>query len=480
VTVTDAHGCQSLGFGTVGTQCVSHITGTIFHDLNNNCVQDSGEGPINGTVIISGRSGTYYGTTYSGTSYSIDVTDTGTYTLSAVIYNNYCNSLVRCGSSSHTVTILHQGDSSTGNNFAFQGASGFDLALHPGWTSVSPGFTKEYWVMGFNQSPVAFTGAATIVFTYDSNLIYQSSYAPLPVHDPAAHTLTWQVAHLPSPNFDWNGRFRNFFTVPATMSPGYLMYSSFSISPTSGDCDSSNNVLTFSETCYGSHDPNDKKVEPSGAITESDSILTYTIDFQNTGTAATNFIIIKDTLSPNLDPASVVNIASSHPYSKFDISGRGILTWTFNPLALPDSLADPDGSKGFVKFTIRKKRDLAVGATISNTASIYFDYNGAVVTNTVADTLTNPLSIIERSSDPMVHVTAYPNPFSDMTTIVVSGLNESYGFELYDMTGRLVQSIPSMNVGEFKIHRDGMAGGVYLYRITTRTHQYAYGKLIAK
>ena len=129
-------------------------------------------------------------------------------------------------------------------------------------------------------------------------------------------------------------------------------------------------------------------------------------------------------------------------------------------------------------FTVKKKANLPIGTTINNTASIYFDYNDAVVTNTVADTEAWPNYIFEVSNNSNVSVKAFPNPFSDITHIVVTGLNEKFGFELYDVTGRLQQSVPSVGNNQFEVRRGLLAKGVYLYRIIVTGKPAAYGKLV--
>src|ERR1019366_4866200 len=258
--------------------------------------------------------------------------------------------------------------------------------------SAAPGFQKGYWVMPYNQGTLPFTGIATLVFQYDSNLVYQYSHSPagrpLPGWDSVAHTLTWLVDSMPYGSWDWYGcRFENFFVVPATLPLGYQLQSNFWITPTTGDCDTSNNFLSFSEITTGCHDPNEKTVTPE-QLPETDSVLTYTIHFQNTGNDSTHFIVVTDTLSPFLDPASVKTVASSHPYSSFSITGHGVLTWEFKPLRLVDSIRNPQGSKGFVIFQVKKKAGVAAGTSISNSATIYFDYNSGIITNTVSDTVT--------------------------------------------------------------------------------------------
>jgi fimbrial isopeptide formation D2 family protein len=392
-----------------------------------------------------------------------------------------CNNFTFCNNINQTVSLPVLGDSSVNNNVGLSSSSGYDLALHPGWTSADPGFQKEYWVMPYNQSIAPAPAPITVVFNYDPNLIYQYSLAPLPVVDTVGHTLTWTMNTVPSPYYDWdNFRFQNFFMVPASLSLNYQLQSDFRITPVSGDCDSSNNHYHYSETVIGSHDPNAKTVSPAGPVTAEDSILTYTIYFQNTGSDSTHFVIIKDTLSPNLDPASVRNIASSDKYSSFNVSGKGVLTWTFNPLRIVDSATNPAGSKRFIMFTVKKKAGLSIGSTISNTAFVYFDYNTAVVTNTVIDTESLPLHIFEISNIADITVKAFPNPFNDYTHIVVTGINEKFGFELYDATGRLQQSIPSVDNNQFEVHKGELSDGVYMYRILVAGKPAAYGKLVVE
>ena len=224
--------------------------------------------------------------------------------------------------------------------------------------------------------------------------------------------------------------------------------------------------MYFIETCTGSHDPNLKTVSPVGPVDENDSILSYTIYFQNTGTAATRFIYVTDTLTPYLDPITVVNLASSAPYSNFGISGKGILTWTFNPYFLPDSVANASGSKGFIKFSVKRRLSAPVGSVISNTASVYFDYNQPVLTNTVP-TLITPVTHNN------ISVTTFPNPFNDFANVVVTGIKQPYSFQLYDVTCGLQLTIPSLNTNQFKLNSAGLADGVYFYRITAINTQVA-------
>lgn len=477
VVVTDAGGCSSTGTTYLSSACYNTISGNIFNDANGNCIFDSSDTYING-YYVSATNGniTEWGSAWSGGHYTILVHDTGTF---IVTVHNYgygsCGNLTPCGN----VNPVHFGNFnnvSSNNNFGFNNAAGFDLALHPGWTTANPGFAKDYWIYYFNQSNTPFVNNATVTFKYDANLTYNSSDPPLPTHNAAARTLSWVVSNVGN----WSYRGACHFTVSAATPPGYLLQSDFWITPTVGDCDSSNNHMHFSELVTSSMDPNEKEVEPAGAIQEEDSVLTYTIHFQNTGTDTTWFVIVKDTLDANLDVASVRNLASSHAYSEFNISGQGILTWVFNPVFLVDSATNEPASKGFVKFSVKKKSNLPVGSHISNRASIVFDYNAPILTNTVTDTVAEPSYVFEIRSMQNILVSAIPNPFSTSTIITVDGLKEKFDFSLFDVTGRLLNSIPSIETKQLELTRDALPSGVYFYKLSTSGKKVANGKLVVE
>jgi uncharacterized repeat protein (TIGR01451 family) len=484
VTVTDSLGCQAQGYAYAYTTCQSFINGTAFYDSLGTCSPTGNTGMPDLIVEATSAAGDqFFGYTDNNGNFSLNITDTGTFELSALNYwTGICGNLTFCSNSPQTVYLPVLGDSSVNNNIGLENSTGsFNLGIHPGWTSADPGFVKQYWVFYYNSSPAGYNGPATVTLNYDPNLVYlYTDESPAPVVDNLNHTLTWQVSSVPDIyNNNW-AQLDGYFQVPSTLSLNYQLQSTFTITPKIGDCDTTDNQYSYSEIVTGSHDPNEKTVSPSGPVTADDSVLTYTIHFQNTGTDSTHFIVIRDTLSPNLDPATVRNIASSDAYSKFGISGSGILTWTFNPLRVVDSATNPGGSKRFIMFTVHKKPNLPIGTPINNTASVYFDYNTAVVTNTVSDTEALPTYIFEVSNNSNVSVKAFPNPFNDVTHIVVTGINEKFGFELYDVTGRLQQTIPSIDNNQFDVHKGQLANGVYLYRILVTGKPAAYGKLVVE
>ena len=328
--------------------------------------------------------------------------------------------------------------------------------------------------MPYNESYTPFIGTATVTFSYDSNLVYLYSMNPQPVHDAVAHTLTWSCTNLPSPGWDWsNYRFENFFHVPAGLSPGYLLQSDFDITPDVGDCSTGNNHQHYSELVTGSHDPNEKTVSPEGFITANDSVLTYTIHFQNTGTDTTHFVTVLDTLSPYLNPVTVVNLASSADYSEFNLSGTGILKWVFNPCFLPDSATNEPASKGFVMFSIKVKPNLPAGTIIENKSSIYFDYNTPVVTNTVSNTFITGMSQLAVDS---MQLAVYPNPAESQLTVssTQSAITE---IKITDVLGRETYQSKN-NLKSEIINLKSFSPGIYFIRVQLQDGSAAVRKFV--
>ncbi|AHM60017.1 hypothetical protein D770_08780 [Flammeovirgaceae bacterium 311] len=144
-----------------------------------------------------------------------------------------------------------------------------------------------------------------------------------------------------------------------------------------------------------SYDPNDKQVAPAGITSTNniaeDSMLEYTIRFQNTGTDTAYTVVVVDPLSEHLDISTLKVGLSSHPVKwEFSQDNQPSIVWRFPKINLPDSTTNERASHGFVKFKIRPKPDLPLGTVISNKAEIYFDYNSPIITNEVFNTIGLP------------------------------------------------------------------------------------------
>ena len=138
------------------------------------------------------------------------------------------------------------------------------------------------------------------------------------------------------------------------------------------------------------YDPNDKLVSPvylfNYALIGED--LVYTIRFQNTGNAEAYNVTIRDTLDSNLDPSTFRLIASSHDaVLSASMHSNQYLTFDFYDIFLPDSTTNFEESQGYVIYAIRAFDGIDEATVINNSASIYFDFNPAILTNTTENVM---------------------------------------------------------------------------------------------
>lgn len=233
----------------------------------------------------------------------------------------------------------------------------------------------------------------------------------------------------------------------------------------------------------GAYDPNDKRGFPKGYgpqhYIRDYTQLDYHIRFQNTGTDTAFHIYIRDTLSSYLDISTLETGTSSHPYT-LNIYGQDqiVLEFVFNNIQLPDSNINEAASHGFVKFHIHQVLNNPLGTIIENQAAIYFDFNPPIFTNTTfhevgEDFIPIHVTGTENVLDEAVNIQVFPNPFHDVATFKIEGKTyENINFELYDLSGKLVQRSMVHQQNSFEVHRNNLNNGLYIYRIE------ANGKLL--
>jgi hypothetical protein len=174
------------------------------------------------------------------------------------------------------------------------------------------------------------------------------------------------------------------------------------------DINLEDNLVNLADFVVGSFDPNDKTVDPvniTPEMREKGKRLVYNIRFQNTGTLATTFVIISDTLTAELDLNSVQFIASSHPCTWRIVSER-VIEFSFLSLSLPPAQDNEIGSHGFVQFSIATSKTLEINESVRNKASIFFDYNEPIITNYAESTVR--ISNTDSSDD--LKFNLMPNP----------------------------------------------------------------------
>jgi hypothetical protein len=233
------------------------------------------------------------------------------------------------------------------------------------------------------------------------------------------------------------------------------------------------------------YDPNQKTAIPKGIgeqhLLPANRPITYTIDFQNTGTDTAFRVLLRDVLSQHLDVTTFRPGASSNPYT-WEIRGLDTLEVLFQPIMLPDSNVNEAASHGWFSFTIDQQPDLADGTLIENTASIIFDYNPPIITNTTFHTIGQlTVSIDEISQQPNAGLwKVLSNPtITSATLLAVKAIPGEKKFELVNTAGMVVRS-QAFSGQRFDFERKNLPSGLYYFTITDQQGRVFSGKIMVK
>lgn len=228
-------------------------------------------------------------------------------------------------------------------------------------------------------------------------------------------------------------------------------------------------------------DPNLKSAVPTGFGPDhrvaTNRPFQYTIDFQNTGTDTAYRVLLRDVLPPKLDSRSFRPLTASHP-CQWSIRGRDTLEVLFSPIALPDSNVNEPASHGFFVFEINQKPDLPVGTTFANKASIVFDFNPPIITNTVRHSIGALLVEVAEPGDTPVLWQVLGNPARQTATFLTkTSIPGEKRWTLVDASGQMVRQV-RFSGQSFVFQRDGLPAGVYFFNIEDGVGGVFSGKIV--
>lgn len=483
VNVTDASGCHAgahayVGYDAAATSCYCTIEGTVYGDANANCALDGTEtGVPHVQVYCSGIGYTYtdasghYSFIVPSGSYTVTETLQPFYSLSPCQLNNIPVTASAGAGCVHTIdfanTMLPVHNMRITTSTVIPPVPGHVMyqrlvMINEGTLTEDSVFTS-YRPDGQLLTP-SFVSPG--FFTGGSN--YYTTTTPLGTMIPGDErefTVSYNVpGNIP---LGTNVTFRD--TTAYNSATGAWL----------ADFTPADNVCNNNTTVVASYDPNFKEVSPRGAgvngiIYPSDSVLEYTIHFQNTGTWYADDVVILDTLDSDLDWTSLHPVYESAPcqVNLYQAGTAKVARFSFHNINLPPQMFDDLRSTGLVTYSVKTLPGLAVGTQFKNRASIYFDYNAPVMTNTTTNTIGNPGSVIVNNA-PSFESTSflvYPNPASTSFVAVLN--NEHAGsaaMTLSDLTGKTIISRQLTLVpGTQSINTDitNIAAGVYFVNIT--------------
>jgi uncharacterized repeat protein (TIGR01451 family) len=452
------------------------LSGIIFEDKNKNCVQDANEIGLKNQSISFNSTPVNYTYSDSSGSYSSYLTRNN-YTIRQLIDTSKLPKTKQvCPTSSINMTSINGVQNYPNLNFgdtiqfACQDLKSSIFNLTP----LTPGFMNikaiAYSNLGSNT-----VANVSLKYRYNSaNVLTNGTSSP---YTNNGDNITWNIGTLPA--FSSGIKYAFFYT-KTTATLGSIHLDTAWISPnTSSDCNLANNTSINTDTCIGAYDPNDKIAYPANYIDSSNLFLEYIIRFQNTGNAPAHNVVIKDDLDQFLIPSSLNLLSSSHPCKMYYNENRNIY-FEFNNIMLPDSHTNYEKSQGYVRFLTKRIHNLQVGTSIKNKASIYFDYNEPVITNTTVNTLiklTNANSSINNSNEED-EIFVYPNPVLNEKLIIVvnSTKHKKYDCRIFDLNGRLVyeKNCDLSKNRQIELELNKFTHGLYYLNLSNEDSNYSH------
>ena len=152
---------------------------------------------------------------------------------------------------------------------------------------------------------------------------------------------------------------------------------------------------------------------------------------------------------------------------------------TFDNILLPDSNVNELESHGFAKFSIMPKANVAHQTFIRNSASIYFDFNEPVITNTTESQVRLEVGI---NVHQQLLSYVYPNPSNGNCVIVLESTVDECELQILDLAGRVAKTKQYTNTDRLNIDLSEFTNKVYFYRVKNLDRQvFTQGKIfIAK
>jgi len=401
-----------------GCPAAQGIFGFVYHDKNGDCLRNSGDSNlVNIPLRITDGGGSFLGETYSAINGVYGFVQTpGTYNV-MVDTTGAPPFIVQCvypGLDS----LVNLSSLDTNVNFNLQCKPGFDVGVQAVVEQglVFPGVEHELMTLAGDISRWYNLNCASGI----SGQVQINVTGPVTYSGPAPGALTPTIAGnvytFSVPDYGTINNLQAFnmlFTTNPSAQTGDTVKVNIAVTPLAGDLNTNNNSVQYFYLVTNSHDPNRKEVYPVDVPQGYNGWFTYTVHFQNTGTAAVQNMTILDNLDANLDVSTFQLIGHSNPVST-SLNGN-TLSCHFTDIQLPDSLHNQTGSQGYIQYRIKPLPTWPTGTQIKNTASIYFDYNSAVVTNTTINTQ----GIVTGLQEPVLipRIKVYPVPSRDLVNV---------------------------------------------------------------
>ena len=303
-----------------------------------------------------------------------------------------------------------------------------------------PGFNSQYKLVYKNKGNQVQSGSINLSF---NDLVMDLTIAIPSVTAQTFNLLSWNFSNLnPFETREINITLNlNTPTEIPSLNGGDILSYTATITSLQTDEIPNDNTFSLNQIVVNSYDPNDKTCLQGTSITPNKvgEFVHYLIRFENSGTYNAQNITINDFIDINkFDISTLVPISGSSPFTTKISSGNKV-DFVFENINLPFDDANNDG---YVAFKIKTKSTLVSGDNFTNGASIYFDYNYPIVTNTYTTTIT---TLSTQDFNFGTYFSLYPNPVVDVLNINKKADIDISSINIYNSLGQLVVTIANAN-----------------------------------
>ncbi|MFM2049117.1 MAG: hypothetical protein RI955_1665 [Bacteroidota bacterium] len=366
-------------FNNTSCQMYWNISGTVYIDKNASCTYDAADTVLKNIKVELWRKGNLEQQTFSRPD--------GTYTFDVNVYDTFQIKIdtsnipfyLSCLNQQVDTSIISALDSTDANmNFAMQCKSIADdisaqnviATRHRSGRIVTvnlqAGLNRTY---GYSCSNTNLSGKVKLFKSGAMKFLNNNRYSITPSII-STDSLIWNVA-------DFNSFVNNISFIAQVDTQAQIGQSvcyQLIVEHNFVDLNHNNDTLNLCFPIRNGYDPNEK----SGRLNVVDSTITYTVQFQNTGNDTAQHIIVKDTLSNDLDIKTLEIL--NYNFQPFTQTFGNVAVFNFPNINLVDSAANEQGSHGFVTFKVKVKSN-STSASVQNQAAIYFDFNPPIYTN---------------------------------------------------------------------------------------------------
>jgi uncharacterized repeat protein (TIGR01451 family) len=328
-------------------------------------------------------------------------------------------------------------------------------------TAAQTGFDAYYNVYYYNNGTSAASGTITLQFD-NTNLTYVASN---PSMTASGNTLILSYNLMPFES-DYASMTFNVSGPNGVTMGGIQLNFTATIDPLTGDAYPADNTDQFTQYVVNSWDPNDITVHEGATITpeQADEYLHYTIRFQNKGDANAVNILIKNPIDGNLDVSTLEPIGASHAYTTTVENGE--VKFRFDNINLTWEDNDEMASQGYVTYRIKPATSVGLSDSMQGgVTGIFFDFNPAILTNTVTTTVQATMGTEDIVSEGFV---IYPNPASEIVSFTLSGVEtDKADMTITNILGKTVMAGSLVvNGSTAQVDVSSLETGIYFVTLT--------------